>query len=105
MELKIFWTDFSRQELQKIFDYLKENAGLRIAKNEIQKIVKETLQIKNQPEIGQQEELLVSRKKEFRYLVHQNYKIIYWVNRDFGQVEVIDIFDTRQNPTKIQRSE
>jgi len=33
MELKIFWTDFSKNELKKIFSYYKENASLRVAKN------------------------------------------------------------------------
>jgi plasmid stabilization system protein ParE len=37
MELKIYWTDFAKSELKKIFEHLKENASLRIAKNENKK--------------------------------------------------------------------
>jgi len=103
MELTIFWTDFAKKELRKNFKYLKKNASLRVAKNETQKIVKETHRLKNQPEIGQKEELLSERKQEFRYLVHQTYKIIYWVNNDQNRIEIIDIFDTQQNPIKIER--
>lgn len=104
MELNIFWTHFAKYELEKIFKYLKENTSLRVARNETKKIVKATYRLKLQPEIGQIEELLVDRKQEFRYLVHQTYKIIYWLNREKNQVEIIDIFDTQQYPSKIQRS-
>jgi len=52
MELKIYWTDFAKKELRKNFRYLKENASLRVAKNETKKIVKETRRLKKQPEIG-----------------------------------------------------
>ena len=77
MELKIFWTDFAKSELRKNFEYLKENASDRVAKNENRKIVLETLRLKKLPEIGQIEPSLENREKEFRYLVHQTYKIIY----------------------------
>ena len=104
MELKIYWTDFAKKELRKNFKYLKDNASLRVAKNETKKIVKETRRLKKQPEIGQLEELLADRKQNFRYLVHQTYKIIYWINEDENQVEIIDIFDTQQHPIKIKRN-
>lgn len=104
MELKIYWTDFAKNELQENFKYLKENASLRVARKETQKIVKETRRLKKQPEIGQIEELLSDRKQEFRYLVHQTYKIIYWINKEKNQVEIVDVFDTQQHPIKIQRS-
>jgi plasmid stabilization system protein ParE len=105
MEIKIFWTDFAKKELQKTFNYIKDNASLRVAKNETRKIVKETIRLKKQPEIGQQENLLAERNQEFRYLLLQSYKIIYWINKDQNQIEIIDVFDTQQNPIKINRSE
>ncbi|AVR46007.1 type II toxin-antitoxin system RelE/ParE family toxin [Christiangramia fulva] len=104
MEVKIYWTDFAKNEVRENFKYLKENASLRVARKETQKIVKETRRLKKQPEIGQIEELLSERKQEFRYLVHQSYKIIYWINKEKNQVEIVDIFDTQQHPIKIKRS-
>jgi plasmid stabilization system protein ParE len=104
MELKIFWTDFAKAELRKNFKYLKENASLRTAKNENRKIVLQTLRLKKQPEIGQIEPRLVNRAKELRYLVHQTYKIIYWVNEQKKQIEIMDVFDTQQYPDKITRT-
>jgi plasmid stabilization system protein ParE len=101
MELKIFWTDFSQKELEKVYEYYREKAGVKIAKKLIIGIYNATLKLKNQPKIGQVEELLKHRKEEFRYLVHKNYKIIYWINNEKNQIEINDVFDTRQNPEKI----
>ena len=102
MELKIYWTEFSKYELQKIFSYYKENASLRVAKSLISGITKKVLILKNQPNIGQKEELLKDRKQEFRYLVYKNYKIIYWINHEKNWIEITDVFDTRQNPIKMK---
>ena len=38
-EIGQFWIDFAKNELQKNFAYLKENASLRVAKNETKKIL------------------------------------------------------------------
>ncbi len=40
--------------------------------------------------------------REFRYLIYQNYKIIYYINQTTNQVIVANVFDTRQNPDKIK---
>lgn len=105
MGLEIYWTIFSEKELEKIFDYYTERANLRVAKKITDGIFKATLKLMKQPEIGQLEELLTKRKQGFRYLLHKNYKIIYWINKDKNWVEITDVFDTRQNPLKIKRTE
>lgn len=104
MGLKLFWTDFSQKELEKIYGYYREKAGTRIAKKLVNGIYNETLKLKRQPEIGQTEELLKNRKQEFRYLVHKNYKVIYWINNEENRIEINDVFDTRQNPPKLKRT-
>jgi toxin ParE1/3/4 len=103
MELRLFWTDFSQKELEKIYSYYRENVGIPVAKKLVEGIYNEALKLKNQPQIGQIEELLTSRKQEFRYLVYKNYKIIYWINSAENRIEITDVFDTRQNPIKIER--
>src|SRR5690606_12293259 len=104
MELKLFWTDFSQIELEKIYKYYREKAGNQIAKKLVSAIYSETLKLKKQPKIGQTEDLLKNRKEEFRYLVFKNYKIIYRINHKENRVEINDIFDTLQNPIKIERT-
>jgi len=103
MELKIYWTEFSEKELEKIHEYYRDNANSQVAKKIISEIYNETLKLNKQSEIGQIEELLTARKQDFRYLVFKYYKIIYWINIKENRIEINDVFDTRQNPIKMSR--
>ncbi len=104
MELTILWTDFAKSELSRIYKYLKDQASPRIARNETKKIARATIRLKKQPEIGKVEELLNGGGQEFRYLVHQSYKIIYWINWNEKQVVIMDVFQTNQYPEKMKRT-
>lgn len=105
MEIKIYWTDFSKTELRKIFSYYKAKASLKVAKNLILGIENKTTILKTHPKVGHIEEHLTNRKDEFRYLVFKNYKIVYWINIEKNWIEIADIFDTRQNPIKMKTLE
>ena len=104
MEIDVYWTDFAKAELKNIFDYYNEKVSLRIAQQIVTKIAKRAENLGNFPEIGTVEELLNERPQNFRYIVSTNYKIIYWVNKDKNRIEIVDVFDTRQNPKKIKRN-
>lgn len=104
MGLNIYWTDFSKDQLREIFTYYKKEAGVRVANKLVTEIINEVFKLQQHPDIGQKEEILISRIQAFRYLVHNNYKIIYWVNSEKFRIEIIDVFDTRQNPIKIKRT-
>ncbi len=75
MELKIYWTDFSKTQLRKIFSYYHKNASLQVAQKLTIEIVEKTFILSTRPNIGQKEELLKDRKQEFRYIVFKNYSI------------------------------
>ena len=47
--------------------------------------------------------LLKDRFQEFRYLIYKNYKIIYWINENKNRIEIVNVFDTRQNPDKLEK--
>lgn len=104
MELTIKWTDFSKNELKKIFEYYKEEASVKVARKLVSGIANETKKLLKHPTIGQEEELLKNDSREFMYLVYKNYKIIYLVQLDKNCIEIFDVFDTRQNPIKLKRS-
>ena len=103
MELKIYWTNFAKSELQSIFLYHKLNANATVAKKLVSDIVKESQKLSKQPEIGQDEELLKEFNLGYKYLIFKNYKLVYLVDRNRNRVEIHDVFDTRQNPLKISR--
>jgi toxin ParE1/3/4 len=101
MGLEIFWSQFAEDKLQDIFQYYKFKAGVKIAKKIINQIVDKTLILEQNFKIGQIEELLTGRKQEFRYLVSGNYKIIYYINFETNKIIIANVFDTRQNPVKM----
>ena len=104
MAIKIFWTQFAKNELRKIFDYYKSKVSLNIANSLVESIVKKSNSLDFQTKIGQKEELLLERKQEFRYLVYKSYKIIYSVDEQKHFIKIADVFDARQNPQKIKRT-
>ena len=104
MGFKIIWSNFAETELDKIFEYYVENVSLEVAKNIIEKIISEPNKIISHPEITQVEELLLDRENNYRYLICDNYKIIYSIDSNQKLIMIADVFDTRQNPTKIKRT-
>ncbi len=103
MKLKVIWSLFAEIELDKIYEYYKKNASIKVANKLVREIILESENLKNSPFIGQKEIRLRERKIEYRYLVYKNYKLIYSVNEKAGFIKIADVFDTRQYPSKIKR--
>jgi len=103
MELEVYWTQFAQEKLDEIFNYYVKTASENVARDLITGIIDKTINLGKNPKIGQKEELLLHRPEEFRYLVYKNYKIIYWINTIKNRIDVVNVFDTRQNPEKIEK--
>lgn len=99
--MKIIWTDFAIQNLKDIFDYYAKNANKKVAHKIRKQILASTKQLIQNPESGQTELNLEKLNQKYRYLVVGNYKVIYKFVQD--EIRIVDIFDTRQNPLKIER--
>lgn len=104
MKLKIVWSEFAENELDKIFEYYNQKAGSRIAKKIIKEIISEPNKLLKNTFISQIEDLLIDRETKYRYLTCNNYKIIYSINEEKNLIQISDVFDTRQNPVKIKRT-
>src|SRR5690554_654359 len=104
MGLEVYWLEFAENKLLDIYNYYCENASVHIAQKLVNSIVDTTIDLEKHPEKGQIETLFNHRTQVFRYLIYKNYKIVYWVNYDLGRVEVANVFDTRQNPKKIEET-
>ena len=97
--MKILWTDFASEMLLEIYDYYKVNVSPSIANKIKTEIFTTTKQLKQHPVSGQLETNLEILKEGHRYLVKGNYKIIY---KEIPEgVLITDVFDTRQDPVKI----
>ena len=98
MALTVYWTQFAENKLEDIFSYYESKAGIRVAQKLVLGIVDKTINLEKNPSIGQKEPLLADRPESFRYLVYQSYKIIYWNNDIRKRIEIVNVFDCRQNP-------
>ncbi|MDO5510849.1 MAG: type II toxin-antitoxin system RelE/ParE family toxin [Weeksellaceae bacterium] len=97
--MKIVWTEFAIENLKQIFDYYSAKANKKVAHKIRKQILESSKQLTANPESGPVELSLERLKKNHRYLVSGNYKLIYKV--DETQIIINDVFDVRQNPEKI----
>lgn len=104
MDFKIIWSDFSETQIDEIYEYYEKKASSKVASKIVTGIIKESEKLIKSSFIGQEEELLKNREILYRYLVFKNYKVIYSVDKKNGFIKIADVFDTRQNPSKIKRT-
>ena len=97
--MKIIWSDFASMTLIEIYNYYKDIANKDVATKVKNSIFSATRQLAKQPESGQIELTLDQLGEGHRYLVKDNYKIVY-KKVDKGLL-ITDVFDTRQDPKKI----
>ncbi len=102
MNLEVYWTRLAESMLDDIFIYYETTVNISIAKKLVNGIIDKAIEIQDNPYIGQKEILLEKYEQEFMYLVYKNYKIIYWINLGKGRIEITNVFDTRQNPKKME---
>lgn len=98
--MKILWTEEAIRRIKDIFDYYSEKASPNLAKKIVNGIIEYVDILIKHPDIGPREELLKNRKKSYHYLVHNNYKIIYW--KENSIIFIASVFDTGQNPKKLK---
>lgn len=98
--MKVLWTKSALASLYDIYKYYKENVSITIACKLRDNILAVASQLDKHSHIGQIEELLKEMEGGHRYIVKDNYKIIYKIQTH--KVYITDVFDTRQNPDKIK---
>jgi plasmid stabilization system protein ParE len=97
--MRLLITEPAKVRLRNIHDYYKELVSPRIADRIKQGIIANLKTLRNNPFIGQKEELLEHLNLEHRRIVTGNYKIIYRIEGD--TIIITDIFDARQNPEEM----
>ena len=101
MALTVYWTQFAENKLEDIYSYYEIKAGIRVAQKLVLGLIDKTIGLEKNQSIGQKEPLLADRPENFRYLIFKSYKIIYWSNNIRNRIEIVNIFDCRQNPEKM----
>jgi len=97
--MQITFTATAKSHLKDIHNYYKNVASVRVANSIKKKIIGAIKDLTNFINKYQEEEYLKKMNLEHRRLIEGNYKIIYRVEKK--QIIVTDIFDSRQDPTKM----
>jgi toxin ParE1/3/4 len=98
---QIIWTNFAISELKNIYLYYRMVAFDKVADKIRKSIFDGTKPLIKQPLIGAVDENLIDLGQGHRYIVVDNYKIIYRVIQ--LDIYITDIFDCRQNPKKMKK--
>jgi len=95
MALQIKWTENALEDYRKVVYYLLEAWSIEIASKFIDLLEERLERLSIFPEIGIQS----SKNREIRAIVITKHNKLYYRNtKDY--IEVLSIFDTRQNPQK-----
>lgn len=97
------WSAFSEKQIDDIFKYYTQKASYKVALDIVTKILLAPDVLIDNPKIGQKEPTIQYRLITYHYILALNYKIIYSIDDDETLIKIADVFDTRQNPNKIDR--
>ena len=103
MNYKIVWSAFSEKQIDDIFNYYTQKATYKVALDIVTQILLAPEILIHNPKIGQKEHTIQHRLIAYHYILALNYKIIYSIDDDEMLIKIADVFDTRQNPNKIER--
>lgn len=103
--MRVYWEDEAANNLEKIHKFLEIHFSRSFADKIIDRIFSKTELLEEFPEMGAIEQELLKHGLNIRYLVESNYKIFYSINQVKGVVEILSVFDTRQNPSKMLSKE
>lgn len=97
--MQVQLTVFANQQLKEIHNYYSATVSVKVASEIINRIFDSIETLERLPTIGTTENSLKKLGYRHRFIVSGNYKIIFCEIE--GVIFVTDIFDARQDPSKI----
>ena len=97
--VKIQFSKLAKKKLKDIFTFYKEIVSHKVANKIVGSILDSVFKLSAFPEIGKIEIIHEHNNKQFRFIIVSNYKIVYIIKDNL--ISIITIFDTRQNPIKL----
>lgn len=95
MALKVKWTDIALEDYRKVIDYLLEDWSITVAEEFIQNTESRIETLTFFPNLG----LSSDKMKNIKSIVLTKHNKLYYRISD-ETITILNIFDTRQNPTK-----
>jgi len=98
--MKVFLSELAESKLLKLSEYLLENWNLKTRDKFIEKLTGKIEQISLLPESCPQSSEF---KGLYKCVVTKQTTFYYRISRELNEIEIITIFDTRQNPKKLRK--
>ncbi len=98
--MKVYLSELAERKLLKLSEYLLQEWGLKTHDRFISKLNKTVKQISNQPKSFPKS---LKFKNLYRCVVTKQTTIFYRIKAKQKEIEIITIFDTRQDPFKLRK--
>lgn len=99
---EIVWRKKAKKQQRKVLLYGEQVFGRHVAQKLYDQIIRSVLLLAANPYMGSLEPLLAARQTPYRSLVvHEHYKLIYWVDENKEILYVSDLWDTRREPQSL----
>ena len=98
--MKVFLSELAEYKLSKLNDFLLENWNLKVRDDFIKKLTSKIKQILEQPESCPQSSEF---KGLYKCVLTKQTTFYYRINCDKKEIEIITVFDSRQNPDKLEK--
>ena len=97
--MNVYLSELAESKLLKLSDYLLNKWSVKVRDNFIKKLTNKINQISLHPESCPQS---IEFKGLFKCVVTKQTTFYYRISSNFKEIEIITIFDTRQNPNKLK---
>ncbi|MBZ0241743.1 MAG: type II toxin-antitoxin system RelE/ParE family toxin [Bacteroidales bacterium] len=98
--MKVFLSELAEEKLLKLNDFLLENWNMKVRNDCINKLTSRIDQLIEHPLSCPQS---TDIKGLFKCVVTKQTAFYYRINFDRKEIEIITIFDTRQNPDNLEK--
>lgn len=98
--MRVFLSELAESKLLKLSDFLLENWNIKVRNDFIKKLTIKINQISEQPDSCPQS---TEFKGLFKCVVTKQTTFYYRINLEKQEIEIITVFDTRQNPNKLEK--
>lgn len=98
--MKVFLSELAERKLLKLSEYLLEKWNLKTRDKFIEKLTEKIEQISLQPESCLQSSEF---KELYKCIVTKQTTFYYRISTESNEIEIITVFDTRQNPDKLSQ--
>ena len=98
--MRVFLSELAESKLLKLSDFLLENWNIKVRNDFIKKLTFKINQISEQPESCPQS---TEFKGLFKCVVTKQTTFYYRINLEKQEIEIITVFDTRQNPNRLEK--